>query len=210
MSDDTPRRRPRDEEGRVPWKLIALLILVVRAGRFLLPERRGRLGGLPLVRWAMAALGRDRHRGGDRHRPRPAGDVAMAAGAPTEGEQLSGREPLFSVESTDAVSVAVHELTGSSSGPLSGSVSGPPLLISHATGFCGHAYGPVAAAFGDRFRSLAMDHRGHGATPAPQGWETGAGVDWRASATTRSPWRRRSTRPGRSWVSVTRWAAPRC
>jgi pimeloyl-ACP methyl ester carboxylesterase len=84
---------------------------------------------------------------------------------------LSGLRPLFSVESTDRVSVAVHE--------LSSSASAPPLLISHATGFCGHAYAPVAAALGDRFRSLAMDHRGHGATPAPPGWEVGDGVDWR-------------------------------
>jgi len=84
---------------------------------------------------------------------------------------LSVHAPLFSVQSTDGVSVAVHELTSSG--------SGPPLLISHATGFCGHAYAPVAAALGDRFRSLAMDHRGHGATPPPPGWEVGHGVDWR-------------------------------
>ena len=84
---------------------------------------------------------------------------------------MSGREPLLSVESTDGVSVAVHELTASA--------SGPPLLISHATGFCGHAYAPIAQALGDRFRTLAMDHRGHGATPPPAGWEAGEGVDWR-------------------------------
>ena len=84
---------------------------------------------------------------------------------------MSGREPLLSVESTDGVSVAVHELTASA--------SGPPLLISHATGFCGHAYAPIAHALGDRFQTLAMDHRGHGATPPPPGWEVGEGVDWR-------------------------------
>jgi len=94
--------------------------------------------------------------------------VALAAGAPAE--QLSRR--LFSVESTDGVSVAVHE--------LSSSAAAPPLLISHATGFCGHAYAPIAVALGDRFRSLAMDHRGHGATVPPAGWETGEDVDWRA------------------------------
>ena len=69
------------------------------------------------------------------------------------------------------MSVAVHEL--SSGG------AAPPLLISHATGFCGHAYAPLAAALGDRFRSLAIDHRGHGATMPPPGWEVGEGVDWR-------------------------------
>jgi pimeloyl-ACP methyl ester carboxylesterase len=84
---------------------------------------------------------------------------------------LSHKQPLFSVESTDGVSVAVHE--------LSSSAAAPALLISHATGFCGHAYSPLAAALGDRFRSLAIDHRGHGATLPPLGWETGEGVDWR-------------------------------
>jgi pimeloyl-ACP methyl ester carboxylesterase len=84
---------------------------------------------------------------------------------------LSGRRPLFSVESTDGASVAVHELA-SPAAPT-------PLLISHATGFCGHAYAPLAAALGDRFRALALDHRGHGATPPPPGWDLGDGVDWR-------------------------------
>jgi pimeloyl-ACP methyl ester carboxylesterase len=84
---------------------------------------------------------------------------------------LSGRRPLFSVESTDEVSVAVHELSSPN--------DAPPLLISHATGFCGYAYAPLAAALGDRFRSLAMDHRGHGATRPPAGWDDGHDVDWR-------------------------------
>jgi pimeloyl-ACP methyl ester carboxylesterase len=84
---------------------------------------------------------------------------------------LSGRRSLFSVESTDGVSLAVHE--------LSSTAAAPPLLISHATGFCGHAYAPLAAALRERFRSLAMDHRGHGATLPPAGWEAGVGVDWR-------------------------------
>lgn len=84
---------------------------------------------------------------------------------------MSRTRPLFSVESTDGVSVAVHE--------LSTGATAPPLLISHATGFCGHAYAPIASALGDRFRSLAMDHRGHGATLPPAGWAAGEGVDWR-------------------------------
>ena len=84
---------------------------------------------------------------------------------------MSGRRPLFSVESTDEVSVAVHELSSPN--------DAPPLLISHATGFCGYAYAPLAAALGDRFRSLAMDHRGHGATRPPAGWDDGHDVDWR-------------------------------
>jgi pimeloyl-ACP methyl ester carboxylesterase len=97
--------------------------------------------------------------------------LADATVAPAQGQPLSGRGRLLSVESTDGVSVAVHEL-----GP---SASGPPLLISHATGFCGHAYAPIALALGDRFHTLAMDHRGHGATRPPPGWESGRDVDWR-------------------------------
>ena len=84
---------------------------------------------------------------------------------------MNGRRPLFSVDSTDGVSVAVHE--------LSSATGAQTLLISHATGFCGYAYAPLAAALGDRFRSLALDHRGHGATPPPRGWELGTDVDWR-------------------------------
>lgn len=45
------------------------------------------------------------------------------------------------------------------------------LLISHATGFHGRAYTPLAAALGDRFDVWALDHRGHGVTSAPPGWE---------------------------------------
>ncbi|GAA0607990.1 alpha/beta hydrolase [Sporichthya brevicatena] len=45
---------------------------------------------------------------------------------------------------------------------------GPPLLICHATGFCGGAYAPVAAALTHRFHVYALDFRGHGRSdPAP-------------------------------------------
>jgi pimeloyl-ACP methyl ester carboxylesterase len=69
------------------------------------------------------------------------------------------------VESSDGVAVAVHDFGG----------QGPPLLISHATGFHAHAYLPMAEALVDRFHSFGLDFRGHGDTPAPPGWE----VDWR-------------------------------
>jgi len=68
------------------------------------------------------------------------------------------------VPSSDHVSVAVHEFGG----------DGPPLLISHATGFHGYAYLPIADALDDRFTSYALDYRGHGATPRPDDWQ----VDW--------------------------------
>ena len=61
------------------------------------------------------------------------------------------------VPSSDGVSVAVHDLGG----------SGEPLLISHATGFCGGAYGPLAAELHDRFHVYALDYRAHGESSAP-------------------------------------------
>lgn len=61
------------------------------------------------------------------------------------------------VPSTDGVQLAVHDLGG----------SGPVLLIAHATGFHGRAYGPVAEAIADRLHSIAFDFRGHGDTPQP-------------------------------------------
>lgn len=61
------------------------------------------------------------------------------------------------VTSVEGVEVALHHLGG----------SGPPLLICHATGFHGLAYGPLAAALTDDFRVIALDFRGHGATAAP-------------------------------------------
>jgi pimeloyl-ACP methyl ester carboxylesterase len=69
------------------------------------------------------------------------------------------------VESSDGVSVAVHDLGG----------RGPTLLISHATGFHAHTYVPMAAALAERFHTFGLDFRGHGDTAAPPGWE----VDWR-------------------------------
>jgi pimeloyl-ACP methyl ester carboxylesterase len=67
------------------------------------------------------------------------------------------------VPSTDGVEIAVHDLGG----------TGPLLLISHATGFHGRCYEPLAHALADRLHSVAFDYRGHGDTPLPDG-----GVDW--------------------------------
>jgi len=68
------------------------------------------------------------------------------------------------VPSSDQVSVAVHEFGG----------SGRPLLLSHATGFHGYCYLPIADALGDSFTSYALDYRGHGDTARPDDWD----VDW--------------------------------
>ena len=66
--------------------------------------------------------------------------------------------------SSDHVSVAIHEFGG----------SGRPLLLSHATGFHGYCYLPIADALSDRFSSFALDYRGHGDTARPDDWD----VDW--------------------------------
>jgi len=58
--------------------------------------------------------------------------------------------------------LAVHDLGG----------DGAPLLMAHATGFCGPVLGPLAALLADRFHCWAWDARGHGDTVTPPG------VDW--------------------------------
>jgi len=70
------------------------------------------------------------------------------------------------VPSSGGVEVAVHDLGG----------DGPTLLFSHATGFHGRCYLPVAHELSkiDRRHSMAFDFRGHGDTPRPPGdieWE---------------------------------------
>jgi len=67
------------------------------------------------------------------------------------------------VPSSDGVQLAVHDLGG----------DGPLLLLSHATGFHGRCYRPIADALADRFHSVAFDYRGHGDTPQPE-----RPIDW--------------------------------
>jgi pimeloyl-ACP methyl ester carboxylesterase len=67
------------------------------------------------------------------------------------------------VDSSDGVAVALHHLAARP--------SARPLLISHATGFHGVAYTPLAAALADVLDVWALDHRGHGVTTAPAGWD---------------------------------------
>jgi len=64
--------------------------------------------------------------------------------------------------STDRVELAVHHLGG----------DGPPLLLTHATGFCGAVLGPLAAHLTRRFSCWTFDARGHGDTRTP------LGLDW--------------------------------
>ncbi len=61
------------------------------------------------------------------------------------------------VQSTDGVEVAVHDLGG----------DGPPLVLVHATGFCGGVLAPLARYL--PFRCWALDVRGHGSSVTPSG-----------------------------------------
>ncbi len=66
----------------------------------------------------------------------------------------------MSAPSSGDVQIAVHELHGDS--------SQPPLLVSHATGFHGRCYLPLAAHL-DGLHVVGFDYRGHGDTAAPDG-----------------------------------------
>ena len=83
----------------------------------------------------------------------------------------------MTVASTDGVEIAVHDLGG----------NGPLLLVSHATGFHGRCYEPLAHALADQRHCVAFDYRGHGDTDRPDG-----PVDW--------------ARYGDDAVAMARWA----
>ncbi len=70
------------------------------------------------------------------------------------------------VASTDGVSLAVHDLAG----------EGPNLLCSHATGFHGRVWAPIARRLADRHHCVTFDYRGHGDSTRPGGDH----VDWRS------------------------------
>ena len=61
------------------------------------------------------------------------------------------------VPSTDDVAVALHDLGG----------DGPPLVVSHATGFFGRVYHQLAAVLSSTFHVWALDYRGHGESTTP-------------------------------------------
>jgi pimeloyl-ACP methyl ester carboxylesterase len=71
--------------------------------------------------------------------------------------------PLF--ESTSGVRVAAYDFGG----------DGPPLLLSHATGFHAHVWTALARELSPRFHCYAFDQRAHGDTETPAGldlaWE---------------------------------------
>ncbi|MHB8594249.1 MAG: alpha/beta fold hydrolase [Acidimicrobiales bacterium] len=65
--------------------------------------------------------------------------------------------PTGVAKTSDGVSVAYYDLGG----------SGPPLLLLHATGFCGPVLAPMANHLRDGFRCIAIDCRGHGCSTTP-------------------------------------------
>jgi pimeloyl-ACP methyl ester carboxylesterase len=70
------------------------------------------------------------------------------------------------VASSDGVELTVHHLAAGE--------AAHPLLVAHATGFHGRAYGPMADRLAGDHDVWALDFRGHGATAKPPG----AALDW--------------------------------
>ena len=46
--------------------------------------------------------------------------------------------------------------------------AGPPIVLLHPNGFCGGLFAPLARRMADRFRLIALDFPGHGASDAPR------------------------------------------
>jgi pimeloyl-ACP methyl ester carboxylesterase len=70
----------------------------------------------------------------------------------------------ITITSTDGVHIAAHDLGG----------TGPPILMTHATGLHGRVWRPVARELADRYHCLALDLRGHGDADSP----TDLDYDW--------------------------------
>ncbi len=81
---------------------------------------------------------------------------------------LQPMTPAGRVTTPDGVGIAYYDLGG----------DGPPLLLAHATGFCGPVLGPMAALVQARFHCIALDERGHGASGPPPG----GNFDWHGFA----------------------------
>lgn len=72
---------------------------------------------------------------------------------------MAARDPDGTAPTADGSSVAYYELGG----------TGPPMLLVHATGFCGPVLAPLADRLDAAFRCIALDERAHGASPPPPG-----------------------------------------
>ena len=76
---------------------------------------------------------------------------------------------LLTLRTPDGVDIAVRDFGG----------SGEPVLFAHATGFCGAMFGPVIERLPSRYRSIAIDLRGHGDSAPPPDLN----FDWQGFAT---------------------------
>ena len=77
------------------------------------------------------------------------------------------------IDSSDGVRVALHDLGGPGGGATT-----PVLLFSHATGFHGRVWEPLASLLSDQFRCVSVDLRGHGMSELPPE----AGLAWSGMA----------------------------
>jgi pimeloyl-ACP methyl ester carboxylesterase len=66
------------------------------------------------------------------------------------------------IQSGEGVRIALHDLGGPTSSEIV-----PVLLFSHATGFHGRVFEPMASYLNDRFRCVSLDLRGHGVSDMP-------------------------------------------
>lgn len=77
--------------------------------------------------------------------------------APGASRPTGSVEPMRVVTASDGTEVAVHHLGG----------EGPPVVLAHATGFCGPVLAPLAAELASDFTCIALDLRGHGDSGLP-------------------------------------------
>ena len=68
------------------------------------------------------------------------------------------------IDSSDGVRIALHDLGGPSDGTTT-----PVLLFSHATGFHGRVWEPMASLLSNQFHCVSLDLRGHGMSELPPG-----------------------------------------
>jgi pimeloyl-ACP methyl ester carboxylesterase len=66
-------------------------------------------------------------------------------------------EPTGRARTADGIDVAYFDLGG----------PGQPLLLAHATGFCGAVLAPLASRLAGRFRCILVDARAHGSSDRP-------------------------------------------
>ncbi|HLN41486.1 MAG TPA: alpha/beta hydrolase [Acidimicrobiales bacterium] len=96
-------------------------------------------------------------------------DTGPPVGPESPNGPLRPTTPAAAVTTPDGVAVAYYDFGG----------NGPPLLLAHATGFCGPVLEPLAARLRARFHCVALDLRGHGVSGRPRGWD----FDWHGFGT---------------------------